>query len=59
MSEKLDDLQTLLKKTGATDINVIEKTEEDIKKGESLSYLLGNLDIFPKMTVSMIKIGEL
>lgn len=29
VSEKLDDLQTLLKKTGATDINVIEKTEED------------------------------
>ena len=39
-------------------IEGIQHVSEDIKKGESLSYLLGNLDIFPKMTVSMIKIGE-
>ena len=39
-------------------IEGIQNVSEDIKKGESLSYLLGNLDIFPKMTVSMIKIGE-
>ncbi len=39
-------------------IEGIEGVSEDIKKGESLSYLLGKLDIFPKMTVSMINIGE-
>jgi type IV pilus assembly protein PilC len=39
-------------------IEGIESVSEDIKKGESLSYLLGKLDIFPKMTVSMINIGE-
>ena len=39
-------------------IEGIESVSEDIKKGKSLSVLLGDLQLFPKMTVSMINIGE-
>jgi len=39
-------------------IDEIEGVAENIKKGDSLSKLLGNIDLFPKMTVSMISIGE-
>ena len=39
-------------------IEGIESVSEDIKRGKSLSVLLGNLQLFPKMTVSMINIGE-
>ena len=39
-------------------IEGIQDVAENIKKGDSLSALLNKLEIFPKMTVSMISIGE-
>ncbi|MGM0378354.1 MAG: type II secretion system F family protein [Bacillota bacterium] len=39
-------------------IEGIEGVSDDIKKGESLSTLLKEMDFFPKMMVSMISIGE-
>jgi type IV pilus assembly protein PilC len=39
-------------------IEGITGVSENIKKGDSLSALLDKLEIFPKMTVSMIHIGE-
>lgn len=39
-------------------IEKIDDVSENIKKGDSLSNLLGEIDLFPRMTVSMIKIGE-
>lgn len=39
-------------------IEGIEDVADNIKKGDSLSNLLGELNLFPKMTVSMISIGE-
>jgi len=39
-------------------IEGIQGVSENIKKGDSLSALLDKLEIFPKMTVSMINIGE-
>jgi type IV pilus assembly protein PilC len=39
-------------------IEGINGVSENIKKGDSLSVLLDKLEIFPKMTVSMIHIGE-
>ena len=39
-------------------IEGIEGVSEDIKKGESLSDLLKEMEFFPKMMVSMISIGE-
>lgn len=39
-------------------IEGIEEVSDNIKKGESLSVLLNEMDFFPKMMVSMISIGE-
>lgn len=39
-------------------IEGIKEVTVNIKKGDALSVLLGRLNLFPKMTVSMIKIGE-
>jgi len=39
-------------------IEGIADVSENIKKGDSLSALLGEMNLFPSMTVSMIHIGE-
>ncbi len=39
-------------------IKEIDKIADDIKKGKWLSELLQSIEMFPKMLVSMIKVGE-
>ncbi|MCD6436117.1 MAG: type II secretion system F family protein [Clostridiales bacterium] len=55
----LDAIESSASVTGNTlVIEGMKDVSDDIKKGESLSVLLRKLDLFPKMMVSMISIGE-